>query len=59
MANTFITMDMIAREALMILRKNAVMASLVHRDYSNDFVAGVGDTITIRKPATSTDKYIL
>ena len=56
MANTFITMDMIAREALMILRKNAVMASLVHRDYSNDFVAGVGDTITIRKPATFTVK---
>ena len=40
----------------MILRKNAVMASLVHRDYSNDFVAGVGDTITIRKPATFTVK---
>ena len=56
MANTFITMDMIAREALMILRKNAVMAGLVHRDYSNDFVAGVGDTITIRKPATFTVK---
>ena len=56
MANTFITMDMIAKEALMILRNNAVMAGLVHRDYSNDFVAGVGDTITIRKPATFTVK---
>ena len=56
MANTFLTMDMIAKEALMILRKNAVMAGLVHRDYSNDFVAGVGDTITIRKPATFTVK---
>ena len=54
MANTFITMDMIAREALMILRKNAVMAGLVHRDYSKEYVAGVGDTITIRKPATFT-----
>ena len=43
---------MIAKEALMILRKNAVMAGLVHRDYSKEFVAGVGDTITIRKPAT-------
>ena len=52
MANTFLTIDMIAKEALMILRKNAVMAGLVHRDYSKDFVAGVGDTITIRKPAT-------
>ena len=56
MANTFLTMDMIAKEALMILRNNAVMAGLVHRDYSNDFVAGVGDTITIRKPATFTVK---
>lgn len=52
MANTFLTIDMIAKEALMILRKNAVMAGLVHRDYSKEFVAGVGDTITIRKPAT-------
>lgn len=52
MANTFLTPDVIAREALMVLRNNAVMANLVHRDYSNEFVAGIGDTITIRKPAT-------
>ena len=52
MANTFLTPSVIAREALMVLRNNAVMANLVHRDYSNEFVAGVGDTITIRKPAT-------
>lgn len=51
MANTFLTPDIIAREALMVLRNNAVMANLVHRDYSGEFVAGVGDTITIRKPA--------
>ena len=51
MANTFLTPDIIAREALMVLRNNAVMANLVHRDYANEFVAGVGDTITIRKPA--------
>jgi len=51
MANTFLTPDIIAREALMVLRNNAVMAGLVHRDYSDEFVAGVGDTITIRKPA--------
>ena len=44
--------SIIAREALMVLRNNAVMANLVHRDYSDEFVAGVGDTITIRKPAT-------
>jgi hypothetical protein len=35
----------------MVLRNNAVMPNLVHRDYSSEFVAGVGDTITIRKPA--------
>ena len=52
MPNTFLTPDIIAREALMVLRNNAVMANLVHRDYSREFVAGVGDTITIRKPAT-------
>lgn len=52
MANTFLTPDIIAREALMILRNNAVMANLVHRDYSSEFVGAVGDTITIRKPAS-------
>lgn len=51
MANTFITPNIVAREALMVLRNNAVFANLVHRDYSSEFVAGVGDTITIRKPA--------
>jgi hypothetical protein len=56
MANTILTPEVIAREALMVLRNNAVMANLVHRDYSDDFAAGVGDTITIRKPATFTAK---
>lgn len=52
MANTLLTPQIIANEALMVLRNNAVMANLVHRDYSDEFVGGVGDTITIRKPAT-------
>lgn len=52
MANTVLTPNIIAREALMVLRNNAVMANLVYRDYANEFVNGVGDTITIRKPAT-------
>ena len=51
MPNTFLTADVIAREALMLLRNNAVLSKLVHRDYSDEFVAGVGDTITVRKPA--------
>lgn len=54
MANTFLTPSIIAREALMVLRNNAVMANLVHRDYSGEFVGAVGDTITVRKPATFT-----
>lgn len=54
MANTILTPEVIAREALMVLRNNAVMAKLVHRDYSDDYVGAVGDTITVRKPATFT-----
>ncbi len=49
--NTILTPNIIAKEALAVLRNNAVMANLVHRDYSKEFVSGVGDTITIRKPA--------
>ena len=52
MANTILTPEVIAREALMVLRNNAVMAKLVHRDYSDEYVGAVGDTITVRKPAT-------
>ena len=53
MTNTLITPKIIAKEALMALNSNAVMSNLVHRDYSEEFVH-VGDTITIRKPATFT-----
>jgi hypothetical protein len=52
MPNTFLTPDIIAREALMQLRNNAVMAQLVHRDYSSEFAGAVGDTISIKKPAS-------
>lgn len=54
MANTILTPEIIAKEALMVLRNNAVMANLVYRDYSSEFVNGVGDTISIRKPAKFT-----
>ena len=46
MANTFLTPSIIANEALMVLQANMVMADLVHRDYSSEFV-NVGDTITV------------
>lgn len=55
MANDFLTPEIIANEALMQLQANLVMADLVHRDYSDEFVQ-VGDTITIRKPAKFTAK---
>ena len=51
MSNTILTPQIIANEALMVLQSNLTMANLVHRDYSKEFVK-VGDTITVRKPAT-------
>ena len=50
MSNNFLTPEVVAKEALMVLTGNLVMADLVHRDYSDEFVA-VGDTVSIRKPA--------
>lgn len=50
MGNKFLTPQIVANEALMALENNLVMAGLVHRDYSKEFVK-VGDTVTIRKPA--------
>lgn len=55
MSNAFLTPDVIAREALIVLENNLVMANLVHRDYSDEFVS-VGDTVTVRKPAKFTAK---
>ena len=48
--NIFLTPEVVAKEALMVLQSNLVMADLVHRDYADEFVA-VGDTVSIRKPA--------
>ncbi len=50
MANTFLEVKEIARQALPRLIENLVMPNLVHRDYSNDFVQGKGATIIVRKP---------
>jgi len=52
MGNTLITPTIIAKESLMLLSNNAVMANLVHRDYSDEFVSGVGTKIKVKKPAT-------
>lgn len=51
MPNTILTPNVIANEALMVLKNNLVMANLVHRDYENEFVK-VGDTVTARRPAS-------
>lgn len=49
MANTFITVKEIARETLIRLRANEVMAGLVNRDFQNEF-SDRGDTIQARVP---------
>lgn len=54
MANTFLTPSIIARAALATLYETTIMANLVHRDYEQEFVGRVGDTITIRKPPVFT-----
>lgn len=48
---TLLTPSIIAQEALATLYAQTVMLPLVHRDYSEEY-ASVGDTITVRKPAT-------
>lgn len=55
MGNTFITPSVVAREAIIQLENSLVLGKRVHRDYSKEF-AKVGDTVTIRKPATFTSK---
>ncbi|MEV8600449.1 P22 phage major capsid protein family protein [Streptomyces griseoviridis] len=54
MANQFLTAQAIARQSLANLYETTVAASLVHRDYEDEFSRKVGDAITIRKPATFT-----
>lgn len=59
MSNTALTADIIAKEAVMILDNELVMAKRVFRGYENEFekkINGyeVGDTISIRKPTDFT-----
>jgi len=49
MTQSLLTPTVIAKEALMQLENNMVMAALVHRDYKKEFVK-IGDSVTIRKP---------
>ena len=50
MANTFISIQEIARQALPRLIENLVFPNLVHKDFSSDFVLGKGATVQVRKP---------
>lgn len=59
MANRSLTADIIAKEAVMILDNELVMAKKVFRGYEEDFAKKVngyevGETISIRKPADYT-----
>ena len=49
MANTFVTLQEIARQALPRLRDNLVFPGLIHRDFEDE-MHGVGDVVKIRKP---------
>ena len=49
MANSFITLQEIARTALPRLMENLVFPNLVYKDFSRDFRT-LGDTIRVRKP---------
>lgn len=59
MANTTLTADIIAKEAVMILENNLTMGNLVFRGYEPEFdknINGykVGETVSIRRPADFT-----
>ena len=49
MANTFITIQEIARETLPRLIENLVFPNLIYKDYSDAYTS-LGDTIRVRKP---------
>jgi len=53
MSNTFLTPSIIAREAILSLQNQLVFGGLIHTDFSQEF-AKVGDTVTVKKPATFT-----
>lgn len=57
MANTLVTPDVIARQALVSLEEQLVMQPLVYTDVTSDFAAArVGDTVNVRKPAVFESK---
>lgn len=53
MANTFVTLKEIARQALPQLMENLVFPNLCYRDFSEEF-HNLGDTVQVRKPSVFT-----
>ena len=53
MANSFVTLKTIARQALPRLIDNLVFPNLVYRDFSEE-LHDVGDTVRVRRPTTFT-----
>jgi hypothetical protein len=51
--NTFLTAPQIAAAALGLLRRDIVLPATVYRNVENNFRAGSGATVNIRKPATA------
>jgi hypothetical protein len=54
MANTFATVQDLARRLLPRVLENLAFPNLIYRDYSNDFQTGKGATIKIKKPVVLT-----
>jgi hypothetical protein len=59
MANAPLTLDVIAKEALMILDNNLIAAKMVHRGFEDEFGNAMngfesGDTVSIRRPTDFT-----
>jgi len=53
-ANTFLTPDVYARTALGLLTRQIVLPAVVWRDFESEFSGRIGDTVTVRIPATTT-----
>lgn len=54
MASTFITPDVVASRGIATLYNSMVLAALVSQDFNSEFGGKIGDTVTVRKPATFT-----
>ena len=53
MANTYLTISMVTREALRVLENNLTFTKLIGRDYSDQFArsgAKIGTVLNVRKP---------